>query len=47
VSALIDVEVHRETLRMMEPPGLPCPQCKGPMALADVPERIFAFLMEH
>ena len=46
-SLLIDVEVHGETLRAMEPPGLPCPQCKGPMALADVPERIFAFLVEH
>jgi hypothetical protein len=47
VSSLIDVEVHSETLRMMKPPGLPCPQCKGPMALADVPERIFAFLADH
>lgn len=45
--ALIDVEVHAEALRAMEPPGLPCPQCKGPMTLADVPERIFAFLVEQ
>ncbi|HUQ07818.1 MAG TPA: hypothetical protein VM261_35230 [Kofleriaceae bacterium] len=46
-SALIDVETHGESLRAMEAPGLPCPQCKGPMTLADVPERIFAFLVEH
>jgi hypothetical protein len=46
-SALIDVDTHGESLRAMEAPGLPCPQCKGPMTLADVPERIFAFLVEH
>ena len=45
--ALIDVEIHGEALRAMEAPGFPCPQCKGPMTLADVPERIFAFLVEH
>lgn len=46
-SGLIDVDVHGEALRAMEAPGLPCPQCKAPMALADVPERIFAFLSDH
>ncbi|KAB2898996.1 MAG: hypothetical protein F9K40_10760 [Kofleriaceae bacterium] len=46
-SALIDVEIHGEGLRAMKAPGLPCPQCKGAMTLADVPERIFAFLVEH
>ncbi len=46
-SMLIDVEVHLEALRAMQPPGLPCERCTGPMTLADVPERIFAFLTER
>ncbi len=44
VSALIDVEVHGASLRAMQPPALPCERCERPMVLADVPERIFAFL---
>lgn len=45
-SALIDVAVHGESLRAMKPPGLPCERCRGPMELADVPERLFAFLVD-
>lgn len=45
-SALIDVAVHGDALRAMQPPGLPCERCRGPMELADVPERLFAFLVD-
>jgi len=45
-SALLDVAVHGEALRAMHAPGVPCERCHGPMELADVPERIFAFLAD-
>ena len=43
-SMLIDVEVHGDTLRAMQAPGLSCEKCGTAMELADLPERLFAFL---
>jgi len=45
-TALIDVETHRASLVAMKAPPLPCPSCTHPMDLADLPERLFAFLRE-
>jgi hypothetical protein len=43
-SMLIDVAVHGDGLREMQAPGLPCERCGSPMELADLPERLFAFI---
>ncbi len=45
-SELIDVALHHDTLRAMKAPPLPCPSCQAPMDLADLPERLFAFLRD-
>lgn len=45
-SMLIDVETHRATLTTLHAPPLACPQCKAAMELADLPERLFAFLRD-
>jgi hypothetical protein len=45
-SLLVDVETHRESLRALRAPPMPCPSCQQPMELADLPERLFAFLRE-
>ncbi len=36
---LVDVGVYAESLRRMQAPTLPCPECGKPMDLADFPER--------
>ncbi len=43
-SVLIDVVAHRAELAAARPPTSPCPRCGAAMALADLPERWFAFL---
>jgi anti-anti-sigma regulatory factor len=44
-SMLIDVAAHDAALRAMQAPALPCGRCGAPMELADLPERLFAFLV--
>ena len=46
LSMLIDVAQHHDTLRAMKAPPLPCPTCLAPMDLADLPERLVAFLRD-
>lgn len=36
---LVDATVHAALLARMNAPALPCPECRGPMELADFPER--------
>ncbi|MBL8626868.1 MAG: hypothetical protein JNK64_36610 [Myxococcales bacterium] len=43
-SVLIDVARHRAQLIRLEAPPATCRACGQPLALADVPERWFAFL---
>jgi hypothetical protein len=43
---LIEVDGHRDALVAMKAPAIPCPTCKQPMELADLPERLFAFLRD-
>lgn len=45
-SELLDVAEHRDALRALRAPALPCPNCQQAMELGDVPERLFAFLRE-
>lgn len=45
-SVLIDVARHRDALSRLEAPPATCERCGAAMALADVPERWFAFLRE-
>ncbi len=46
-SVLIDVETHQAALVAMTAPPATCATCGQPMALADVPERSFAFLADR
>ena len=36
---LIDAEAQAQTLRQMQLPAVPCPECRAAMELADYPER--------
>jgi hypothetical protein len=44
VSQLIDLQHHGNALRALKPPTFTCPECGGALALADYPDRYFAFL---
>lgn len=44
VSQLIDLQAHGAALRALQPPTFTCPECGGVLALADYPDRYFAFL---
>lgn len=43
-SVLLDVGQHADALAAMKTPAVPCPKCQATMDLADLPERLFAFL---
>jgi anti-anti-sigma regulatory factor len=43
-SLLIDARVHGAQLAKLQPPAMTCPECGGPMAFNDFPERYFSFL---
>lgn len=45
-SVLLDVATHRDSLRALAAPAIACPRCQAPMELADLPERLFAFLAD-
>jgi hypothetical protein len=45
-SMLLSVDEHRATLIRGEAPTLPCPNCPGTMVIADLPDRVFAFLRQ-
>lgn len=46
ISAIIDLAEHGAELRAMTAPAQSCERCHQPMELADVPQRLFAFLNE-
>lgn len=46
ISAIIDLAEHGAELRAMTAPPQSCERCHQPMELADVPQRLFAFLNE-
>jgi hypothetical protein len=46
ISAIIDLAEHGAELRAMTAPAQSCERCHQPMDLADVPQRLFAFLNE-
>jgi anti-anti-sigma regulatory factor len=43
-SLLVDAVAHAEQLAKLLPPPATCPECGGPMAFNDFPERYFSFL---
>jgi len=43
-SLLIDARAHGAQLAQLQPPAMTCPECGGPMAFNDFPERYFSFL---
>ncbi|HEY5926629.1 MAG TPA: STAS domain-containing protein [Kofleriaceae bacterium] len=43
-SLLIDAVAHAQQLAQLLPPAMTCPECGGPMAFNDFPERYFSFL---
>lgn len=43
-SLLVDAVVSADSLARLEPPPMTCPECSGPMAFNDFPERYFSFL---
>jgi anti-anti-sigma regulatory factor len=45
-SLLLDAVAHAGALARLEPPPMTCPECAGPMAFNDFPERYFSFLQK-
>lgn len=45
-SILIEVAKHGAGLRRMEAPTMTCPDCGQPMALYELPEKFFSFLVD-
>jgi len=43
-SLLVDAMASAAGLARLEPPPMTCPECGGPMAFNDFPERYFSFL---
>ena len=43
-SLLVDAVASAAGLARLEPPPMTCPECGGPMAFNDFPERYFSFL---
>lgn len=43
-SLLIDAVAHAAQLAQLQAPAMACPECGGPMAFNDFPERYFSFL---
>ena len=43
-SLLIDAVANAPMLAQLQPPAMTCPECGGPMAFNDFPERYFSFL---
>jgi len=43
-SLLIDAVASGAQLAKLQPPAMTCPECGGPMAFNDFPERYFSFL---
>lgn len=43
-SLLVDAVTHGAELARLQPPPMVCPECGGPMAFNDFPERYFSFL---
>jgi anti-anti-sigma regulatory factor len=43
-SLLVDANAHGAQLAKLHPPAMTCPECAGPMAFNDFPERYFSFL---
>jgi hypothetical protein len=43
-SLLIDAVANAQLLSKLTPPAMTCPECSGPMAFNDFPERYFSFL---
>jgi anti-anti-sigma regulatory factor len=43
-SLLVDAVANAASLARLEPPPQTCPECGGPMAFNDFPERYFSFL---
>lgn len=43
-SLLVDAVASATSLARLEPPPMTCPECSGPMAFNDFPERYFSFL---
>ena len=44
-SLLVDAVANAAMLAKLQPPAMTCPECGGPMAFNDFPERYFSFLM--
>lgn len=45
-SLLVDAVANAAGLARLEPPPMTCPECGGPMAFNDFPERYFSFLSQ-
>jgi anti-anti-sigma regulatory factor len=45
-SLLVDAVANAAGLARLEPPAMTCPECAGPMAFNDFPERYFSFLQK-
>lgn len=43
-SLVIDAVAHAAQLAQLQAPAMTCPECGGPMAFNDFPERYFSFL---
>src|SRR6185503_5334122 len=43
-SLLVDAVANAAMLAKLQPPAMTCPECGGPMAFNDFPERYFSFL---
>ena len=43
-SLLVDAVASAAQIAQLEPPAMTCPECGGPMAFNDFPERYFSFL---
>lgn len=43
-SLLVDAVANAAQLAKLQPPAQTCPECSGPMAFNDFPERYFSFL---
>lgn len=43
-SIVIDAVANAAQLAQLQPPAMTCPECAGPMAFNDFPERYFSFL---
>jgi hypothetical protein len=41
---VLDVRLHGAALAKMQPPAMPCPDCRGPLVFTAPPELYFTFL---